>query len=41
MNCNEGKNNFTIDLEKEQDGIYYILLTANNKVYKAKLIKNN
>lgn len=39
LNCVSGGNRVKIDLSDEQDGIYMLTLTTNNKVYTEKLVK--
>jgi hypothetical protein len=41
LNCAKGQNSYTIDLEKEQNGLFYITLTVSDNIYKSKLIKGN
>ncbi|MEO6904009.1 MAG: GEVED domain-containing protein [Bacteroidia bacterium] len=36
----KGNNKYTIDLSKHIDGIYYIMLSVEDKVYKSKIFKN-
>lgn len=38
--CNKGQNVTTIDLSEQPDGVFFVTLIANGKVYKTKLVKN-
>ncbi len=41
LDCTEGMNKTKMDLLKEPNGLYLMLLSANNKVYKTKIMKNS
>jgi hypothetical protein len=36
----KGDNKYTIDLSTHMDGIYYIMLSVEDKIYKSKILKN-
>jgi hypothetical protein len=41
ISCTKGENNTEISMEDQPNGMYFVTVTANNKIYRTKLVKNS